>query len=155
MDTLRSTAHLQRELGDELFATLISSDNTAAVKQFAEELLKSGLPTAMTIGGRAYDILGFLQEDEQSVKGDVMVGRAKELKAHQGKEEREHLLKHQGDIPAALRGKVAFVFTDDRRPGDPELVYCVCWGVDRWVECWGWLGLDWCGNYRVLRRKSA
>jgi hypothetical protein len=34
IDTLRSAAHLQRELGDELFSTLISSDNTAAVKQF-------------------------------------------------------------------------------------------------------------------------
>lgn len=34
IDTLRSAAHLQRELGDELFLALISSDNTAAVKQF-------------------------------------------------------------------------------------------------------------------------
>lgn len=34
IDTLRSTAHLQRELGDELFLALISSDNTAAVKDF-------------------------------------------------------------------------------------------------------------------------
>lgn len=34
IDTLRSVAHLQRELGDELFSALISSDNTATVKQF-------------------------------------------------------------------------------------------------------------------------
>ena len=38
MDTLRSTAHLQREAGDELFALLISSDNTREVVEFLKKL---------------------------------------------------------------------------------------------------------------------
>lgn len=146
IDTLLSAAHLRRELGEDLFAALVSSDNTAAVRKLAEELIVAGLPTEMTIGGRAYDILSFLRGDEKSVPGNTMVERAKEMKANQGKEEREHLLKHQGDIPAALRGEIVFVFTDDRHPGNPEDVYYVYWGGDRWVTDWDWLDGGWFGR---------
>jgi hypothetical protein len=52
MDTLRSASHLQRELGDDLFNALVSSDNTEAVRQFANGLVKDALPTSMTIAGR-------------------------------------------------------------------------------------------------------
>lgn len=153
IDTLLSAAHLRRALGEELFAVLASSDNTAKVKKFAEELAEAGLPTTMTVGGVAYDILSFLR-GEKSVKGNVMVARAKEMNAHQGKAEREHLLAHQGDIPVALQGKVVFVFTDDTLPDDPGNVYYVFWGGGRWVGCWDWLDDVWDGDCRVLRRKS-
>lgn len=264
IDTLLSAAHLRRELGEELFEAIVSSDNTAAVRKLAKELVNASLPTEMTlggvtyeilsflkgydgrvdgdtmveqakqmqahlgeydcrhllkhqaeipaalrgkvvfvftdwyfvggpgyvsnigwsgeswilgcgypgpdcdrryrvlrrklhtemtIGGRTYDILSFLREDEESVLGLTMVGRAQKMNAHQGKEEREHLLKHQHEIPAALRGKVVFVFTDDRRPDSSVQVYCVCWGGGRWVEGWCSLTGSWDGLNRVLRRK--
>ncbi|MBI2037376.1 MAG: hypothetical protein HYT15_00365 [Candidatus Magasanikbacteria bacterium] len=155
IDFLLSAAHLKRELGEELFEALVSSNNTAAVRKFAEELVKLGPPTEMTLGDRAYDILGILKGDEKSVIGHTMVSRAKEQNAHNGKEEREHVLKYQDQIPAALRGKVVLVFTDDRHPDDPEGVYCVGWDGKRWVKDWRWLDFDdWRGRYRVLRRKS-
>ncbi|MFA5128775.1 MAG: hypothetical protein WC445_02275 [Patescibacteria group bacterium] len=153
MDTLRSTAHLQREIGDELFSALVSSDNTEAVREFAETLVKSSLPTEMTIGGRTYEILSFLWEGETSVVGRVMVARAERLGANLGKEDCEFLLAHQDEVPAALRGKVVFVFPDWRFPVDRGLVACVRWHDDGWCQDWRWLGYDWGGGFRVLRRK--
>lgn len=153
MDTLRSVAHLQREIGDDLFNLLVSSDNTEAVRQFAQKLVENAFPTTMTIAGRTYDILGFLQGDEKSVVGHTMVKRAIEMGANLGEDDGQHILKHQDEIPAVLRGKVVFVFTDWRRPGSPGRVGCVFWGDDRWVSDWHWLGRDFGGRFRVLRRK--
>ncbi len=154
MDTLRSVAHLQKELGDDLFNILVSSDNTAAVREFAKTLAKDALPTTMTVGGRTYDLLGFLQGDEKSVVGPKMVERAKDMQANLGEEDGQHILKHQDEIPVELQGKVVFVFTDWRRPEYPEFVAYINWNGDRWVQHWLWLALDyWYGNGRVLRRK--
>ena len=154
MDTLHSVAHLQREIGDEAFSTLISSDNTEAVRQFAQGLVEKALFKEMTVGGRTYDILGFLKGDEKLVIGQVMVDRAKEMNANLGQDDGEHILKHQDEIPVALRGKVTFVFTDWRHPDNPGLVYSVCWNGGQWVRYWNWLDDDyWGGNSRLLRRK--
>ncbi len=149
----RAMAHLLEQLGDELFAALIDSGNTGKVKEFCNGLLKNALPTTMTIGGRAYDILGFLQGDEKFVKGDVMVKRAVEMGANLGEDDGEYLLKHQDEIPVALRGKVVFVFTDWRHPAYPGYVYYVDWSGGRWIRDWFWLGRDFREDDRVLRRK--
>ena len=113
------------------------------------------LPTTMTVGGRVYDILGFLRGNEKFVNGHIMVKRAEEMGANLGKEDGEHLLKNQGDIPVELRGKVVFIFTNWRHPDDSEDVAYVYWGEDsqRWVQDWDWLVYDWDGFVRVLRRK--
>ncbi|MBI5071940.1 hypothetical protein HZB93_03580 [Candidatus Falkowbacteria bacterium] len=153
MDTLRSASHLQREIGDELFAALVNSDNTAAVRKFAATLVKSALPTEMTVGGVTYEILSFLKGDEKSVVGHTMVERAKEMGANLGEEDCERFLKNQSDIPAALCGKVAFVFPDLRHPDDREYVADLDWGGDGWYLLWGWLSRDWRGRGRLLRRK--
>ena len=122
IDTLRSAAHLQREIGNVFFTALVSSDNTEAVRKFTKSL-----PITLTIGDRVYDSLSFLRGDEKSVRGPVMVDRSKEMNAHLGKEEGEYLLEHQGDIPEELRGEIVFVFTDWRHPDDSEHVYYVYW----------------------------
>lgn len=154
MNTLRSAAHLQREIGDDLFSVLVSSDNTEVVRQFAQGLAEKALPTEMTVGGRIYDILGFLKAGETSIVGHTMVERAKEMNANLGKEDGEYILKHQQDIPVALRGKVVFVFTDWRHPDSPENAYYVYWHDDSWVQLWHWLGsVFWNGSGRLLRRK--
>jgi len=85
---LRELAHLQKQLGDERFRALISSDNTGKVKEFCDSLVKDYLPTEMTVGGRAYDILGFLKRDEKLVVGHAMVHRAKEKNANLGQDAR-------------------------------------------------------------------
>jgi len=153
-DSLRAMAHLKEQLGDERFAALIDSGNTGKVKEFCDQLVKDALPAEMTVGGRTYEILGFLRGDEKSVAGYVMVERAKEMNANRGQDDGEHILTYQNEIPVALHGKVAFVFPDWRRPGDPGVAYCVVWSGDWWIRnryslsCAVWDGSD-----RLLRRK--
>ena len=123
--------------------------------RFKTEAVTSALPTEMTVGGRTYEILGFLKGDEESVPGDVMVSCAKEMGANLGKDDCDHLLAHQNEIPVALRGKIVFVFPDMRSPGDRGYVAYLYWLGGRWVVGFYWLGGVWVGSYRVLRRKSA
>lgn len=154
MSILRKLAHLQEQLGEGRFEALIDSGNTGKVKAFCDELVASALPTEMTIGGITYDILGFLREGETLTGGDVMVGRAKEVNANLGREDCDHLLKHQDEIPAILRGRVVFVFTDYRRPDGRESVAYVVWRGARWIQRWSWLGFDLSDFFaRLLRRK--
>ena len=107
----------------------------------------------MAITGRTYEILGFLRGDEKSVVGHTMVARAKEMNTNSGEDEGQHLLDHQEEIPEALRGKVVFVFPDWRGPDAPGHVAYVFWYGRRWVQGWSWLGGDFDGGYRLLRRK--
>ena len=155
MSLLRSLAHLQEQLGEKRLAALIDSGNTGKARELCDQLLKGALPTEFTAGGRAHEVLSFLKGDETSVVGYTMVKRTKEMSANLGKEDAEHLLANQGDIPPELRGKVAFVFTDCRHPGLSGNVYVVCWREHRreWVGDWFWLGNRWYGYCRVLRRK--
>jgi len=153
MSDFRKLAHLAEQLGEQRFSALIDSANTGKVREFCDDLLKSALPTEIVVAGRTYEILGFLREGEEYVNGHTMVERAKEMDAHLGEDDGQHLLNNQQDIPAALRGKVVLVFTDWRHPGDSEDVYGVYWDGARWVRGWDWLDCDWGGNDRVLRRK--
>ena len=154
MDSFREIAHLKEQLGDERFAVLIDSDNTGKVKEFCDQLVNDALPTEMTVGGRTYEILGFLRGDERLVNGNIMVERAKEMNANLGQDDGKHILKHQDEIPVSLRGKAAFVFTEWRHPDDPESALYVSWRGVRWVRGWHWLGHDvWRGRGRLLRCK--
>ena len=161
MSTFRKLSHLEEQLGDERFQALISSDNTGKVKEFCDELIQSSIPTEMTVGGRTYDILGFLRGDEKLVVGPTMVERAREMNAHLGKDDSDHILVYQEEIPVALRNKVRFVFTDDRNPYYPEaceIYWESDWENDEdgyWNRRWGLIvpPRGWHGLYRVLRRK--
>jgi len=152
MDTLRSASHLQRELGDDLFNALVSSDNTEAVRRFASGLV---LPTEMTVGGRTYDILNFLWGDEPSCSGDTMVERAIDLQAHLGKDDARNLREHEEEIPKVLQGKVTFVFTDYKDPDILGDVACFRWNGRHWLLVWTPLELNFPKDYRVLRRKPG
>jgi hypothetical protein len=154
MSDFRKLAHLVEQLGEERFQILISSGNTGKVKDFCDELIKSALPTEMTVGGRTYEILSFLKGDEKSVAGYTMVERAHEMNAHLGKDDCEFILAHQDEIPAALRGKDELVFPDMRDPDDCGLVAYLRWDDDGWYQHWDWLDDDWDDNVRLLRRKS-
>lgn len=116
------------------------------------------LPAEMSIGGVVYDVLSLLKPDEGNYIKSDMIERAKEMGAHQGKEERKRFLVHQDEIPIAFRGKVVFVFTNDRRYTRQDQVYCVLWRKDRWVlDCCNLRDRGWYGDrfWRVLRRKSV
>ena len=152
MSDLRKLAHLQEQIGDERFATLIDSGNTGKVKEFCDALVKGVTPTEMTIGSHTYEILDFLREGETSVTRHTMVERAKEMNAHLGGDDGQNFLDNQKDVPASVRD-LMFVFTDWRRPDYSEDVYCVYWCGGRWVQNWYWLDNLWYDYFRVLRRK--
>src|SRR3989344_693600 len=124
-----------------------------AVATALQKIAEGTLPVEMTVGGSTYEILDFLRGDEKSVDGSTMVARAKEMDANYSQDDGQHLLEHQEEIPEALRGKVAFVFTDWRNTDDPGDVACVGWDGGRWVRRWFWLVCDFDDGARVLRRK--
>jgi len=130
--------------GDALQADLL-----AVVRKRVE----ARVSTTMTIGDRTYEILGFLQGDEKSVPGSVMVERAEEMQANLGQEDGQYLLDHQEEIPEVLRGKVVFVFPAWRHPVAHGGVACVDWDGCRWLQGWDWLDRGFRDGDRVLRRK--
>ena len=156
MSDLRPLAHLEEQLGETRWRILIDPVNTGKVKEFCDALVEVSFLTEMTIRGVTYEILSFLKEDEKSIKGDVMIVRAKEMGAHQGREERENIIDYQDDIPAAfLDVKVIFVFTDDRpSSGSEEVVSFVTSNGDFWTHGWRRISHPWSNCFRVLRRKS-
>lgn len=108
----------------------------------------------MTIKDRSYDLLSFLTGNEKSVNGHTVVARAKtSLSAHLGEDDGQHILRYQHEIPAVLRGKAFFVFTDWHHPSDHSLIACVDWSGGQWVLYWGWLGSNWDNKHLLLRRK--
>ena len=116
---------------------------------------KNFLSTEMTVGGRAYELLGFLRGNETSVAGRTMVKRAKKMNANLGKEDGQHILDHQDEIPAILRGRVYLVFTDWSHPDGFGGIACIHWEGGRWIQHWDWFVDDyWYGHFRVLRRKQ-
>lgn len=150
----RELAHLHEQIGDEGFEALISSDNTGKVKEFCDDLIKERLPTEMTVGGRTYEILGLLKGDEKSVVGHVMIDRAKKVDANLGRDDGQHVLKHQEEIPPTLRGRITLVFPDWRHHGDYRSVYYMSWDRTRWVSfSYDHTLTDWSGKFRFLRRK--
>ncbi len=114
-----------------------------------------GLPEVinLTLGGRSYEVPRIIP-DGKVVNGRLILASAKEVKAILGKEDGEHFLAHQDEVPVELREKVVFVFVDWRRPGESEYVAIVGWGGGRCVQCWGWLGGDWDALHRPVRRSA-
>ena len=133
-----------------------TKEGRALVWVCAEKIAEvvGALPVEMTVGGRTYEILGFPREDKKVLVRQNLVERVKKMNANLGREDGEHILKYKDEIPASLRGKMLFVFTDWRYPDDPENAFCVYWDDDRWARYWYWLGRDdWVGRGRLLRRK--
>lgn len=159
MEFFKKVLSFFEALGAENFQVLLKESNLEKVKEFCKTLVtpkpeSNSLPTEMKIGDRTYELLGFLKEGEKSIVGHEMVKRSKEMNAHLGQDDGQYLLDHQQDIPVSLRGKVAFVFTNWRRPDSSDDVCRVYWNDGRWVRGWLWLGRDyWNDDDRVLRRK--
>ena len=151
---LGKLAHLQELLGEERFQALINPNNTSIVRTFCDDLVKSSLPTEMTVGGRTYEILDFLKAGEERVNGNTMIERAEEMDADLGKEDGWHVMEHQNEIPESLRREVIFVFPGWLYPVKPDNVYYLHWN-GKWVMNWCWINDKiWGGNQRLLRRKE-
>ena len=155
MDTLRSAAHLQRELGEGLFNILISSDHTDAVRQFAYNLAESKFPDTIKLGKRTYEILPIQTNKEESVNGSTMVERAIAMSANLGKGDASYIITHQNEIPSIFRGLITFIFPKHHNIDTLiDFVECVYYNNDRWIACWSMLENKWDNHYRLLRRKN-
>jgi hypothetical protein len=153
MDELTLAAHLKEEIGTEAFKAIISPDNIEAVSQFAKNLVLKTLPKEMTIGGRTYEIIDLLKENETSINGYTMVERAEKTNANLGEEDGMHILKYQNEIPDSLRKEVTFVFPDWRKPDIFQAVFVGFFGK-KWKEnSHGLHAIDWDKTCRMLRRK--
>lgn len=151
---LRELAHLREQLGEERFQILINSDNTGKVRQFCDSLIRDCLSTEMVVGDRTYDILNFLQEDEEFISSNTMLDRAKGMGASCSQKDGEYILKHQDEIPADLRGKVSFIFPNWLHPADcPDYFSCIYWRGNQWIQFWYKSNKVYLKHFRFFRRK--
>jgi hypothetical protein len=182
MDTLRSASHLQRELGDELFAALVSSDNTAKVKEFAQSLVAAKsvkrelfpsekfaediippgyqivedvAPTLKSVDD--LEFLPILEEGEISVSGEEMRRRAKAKRANLGLADLVVVLRdlrERKEISSHMQGNyITFSGTVLRRPGGGLYVAFLGWDGGRWVVVFRWLADDWNSGGRLPHPK--
>lgn len=153
MSDFRRVAHLEEQIGVELFEILTNPENTGKVRVFCTQIVLAGLPTEMTIGGRTYEILDILRGVEENVGEDLMIRRAKEMGANLGENDGAHLLKHQDEIPAVFRRMINFIFPKWRRPGNSAAITGLNWiGNNLWAKGWRALGYFYAHD-RLLRRK--
>ncbi|MFA6410278.1 MAG: hypothetical protein WCW26_01755, partial [Candidatus Buchananbacteria bacterium] len=117
----RKVAHLQEQLGPERFAILVDSGNTGKVRDFVNQLIRDALSAPLVVGGRTYRFVDFVEKGSRA-GGATLLKRAEEESANLGKEDGQYLLDHQGEIPIALRGQVAFVFPGWRHPQNPNII---------------------------------
>lgn len=125
---------------------------------FSRDMTKEGWELLEDVGGEPIpasklELVPFLKEGEEYIKGEELVRRAREeLNANLGQRQVEHLLERQEEIPEEWR-EYYLVFTGtiwcDR--GGPRYVPCLYWYGGRWYLYFRWLdrGFDRLG--RLLR----
>ncbi|MDD4900692.1 MAG: hypothetical protein PHS62_01100 [Patescibacteria group bacterium] len=148
----RSVAHLQEQLGQERFLALIDPVNTGKVREFCDELIRTTLPTEMTVGDRTYEIINFTKE-EPSMFGAVLINQESQRSGRLQGEDMEHILKRQQDIPASLRC-VILIFPISNGYGlEMRGLYWSKSGTKWFQVSFNALG-EFDGRYRLLRRKE-
>ncbi len=83
----------------------------------------------MTLSGRTYELLPYLEEHEQSISRFTLEKRGKKLNANLGSDVGERLLIYQSEIPKKLR-KYFFVFPAWLSKSK-EITY-IAWNGDHW-----------------------
>ncbi|GEM_PF-2025190 len=105
---------------------------------------------------RDLELVSFLKQDENSVKGEEMVRRARvELDASYGQEDAEWLLGHQNEIPVEFQ-KYYLVFTGTIWRGSygRRYVSYLFWDGEHWCLSFFWLGHDFFSGDRLVRPRK-
>lgn len=99
----------------------------------------------------------FLNDGEESVKGDEMVRRAKASGAMSGLQIALYLLANQDLIPTEFRRKKYLVFaeTEALHSDDPRSVAHLYWDEGSWVLRWGWVDGDFHGGGLLVRARKV
>lgn len=150
---------------DEWCRTIVTVDMAwtgpySVLRRKAEKVAEPELPTEITVGGVTYEVVSFLQDGEDAVRGTTMISRARTEWATVGQKDGEYILANQGDIPAEF-DKIDFVcadwmgaYCDSRTPiaflsrqdnGESE---------SRWRLRWRLFSDYWGKRCRLLRHKA-
>lgn len=111
----------------------------------------------LSLGGREYELLPLLRPGEESVTGEQLDQRARQLNAQLGEEDANWFIAHQTEIPAELE-QFGLIFSEWRllRKGVPCLR---CRPARWWRRNKAWV-IDWYfagshgtpGDGRIVRR---
>lgn len=147
---LTGSAHLMRELGQDLYEALINPKNTGKVRKLAEELYDADIPAEITVGGRTYELVHLPNGRGGAAKS------AKSVNANLGQEDGENFLANQKDIPSELWHRVTFLFTDWRHPESKDHYACLYYNEAqcKWSTSWRLVKEGWYFRCRGLHRKS-
>lgn len=124
--------HLPRELSVEQAQYWV--DRPADLEWSLARVLgepESVFPTTIRLGSRTYQLLRYPIGTISSI-----FDYAKEKRARPGRDDHDHTLKYQTDIPLVLRHKVWMYFTD----------LCFTEGRTRYIHVIYWCGIEWCSN---------
>lgn len=101
------------------------------------------------------ELVPFLREGEQSIIGEVMTERSKELGANLGQRHAEYLLEHQEEIPQEWRSfYISFPGTIWRDPHGYRDIPCLRWSDGGWDLLFRWLGDRWRSDGRLVRPRK-
>jgi len=105
-------------------------------------------PTKMVVGERTYRVLSYLPEDgsQNYIGGEEMLSRAEEIANSLEREDCQHLLDHDDDIPSSMR-QFMFLFTKFRDGDQMAVVHCK---NNEWTSDWFPIKLAWNEDGRVL-----
>jgi hypothetical protein len=116
------------------------------------------LPTEMTLGDRTYEIISCLAEDEKLAIGHLMVLRANAMNVYLSKDDGEHILKHQAEIPKILKERAALIFWGWKAEEKPDSVCYIIYytGDDSgiWRLSWKILANGFDNTFYYIRRKQ-
>lgn len=153
---LKDSPDASKTISDtQILHTCLNDEHLEEVKKkiTEEQLRKEVFGETFTVGDRTYELVPFLKEGEESISGDEMLKRAKELGAECGEEDGKYILEHCGEIPESVR-EYFLIFSAWRGPGDPRYVACLYWHDSEWDQYWYWLDYRWGGRYRLVRRMN-
>ena len=151
-------------LGDVEEKTTFDTTNTVSSSptkkaSFKNDKTKDGWELIEDVGfepvltsPKQLELLPFLKDKEMYLDGEVMVERAKELKANMGQQHAEWLLEHQSEIPKEFRNYyLVFPGTKWRRSGGGRDVPYLNWRGGEWILNFDWLASRWGDGLRLLR----
>lgn len=101
------------------------------------------------------EMVSFLENGENYVKGEKMRQRAVGLKANLGLADAKYVLEHQAEIPPEFRNNKYLVFTGTllRDPDGSLHMADLRWDGQRWLLGFYWVARVWFDHDRLVRSK--
>lgn len=153
VNRFRKLAHLEEQIGPRRFdKILLNPEFTGRIRRCLDDILEGPLSDLITVGGRTYAVLCFLNDDEVACSGDEMSSRLKQGRLTIGKSSAQHFLGNNSEIPSVFQDRVVFVIPNwESKKSSERFVACFEWADKAWSLTWRCLEhgtFD--GRYRAL-----